>query len=149
MWPDWWCYLLRRSFIGVISNLNDIRSLILVIWIVLLTFSKCFGYFCSVFVFLGFFANKKLVKFVNYKETRTEQHQQRQWCFSSTFFANLGQIYPLDTGKLQVHKTFRGRPERLIYVQFTSCSQQVAWIKALHYINFARIMIFTDLCSPV
>ena len=29
---------------------------------------------------------------------------------------------PVDTGcKLNVHKTFRRRPERLLYVQFTSC----------------------------
>ena len=31
-------------------------------------------------------------------------------------------IFPVDTGrKLDVHNTFRRRPERLMYVQFTSC----------------------------
>ena len=31
-------------------------------------------------------------------------------------------VYPVDTGrKLNVHKTFRRRPGRLMYVQFTFC----------------------------
>ena len=38
--------------------------------------------------------------------------------------------YPLDTGrKLNVHKTFRRRPGRLMYVQFTSC---VYWVRRYH-----------------
>ena len=40
--------------------------------------------------------------------------------------ASLLMPYPVDTGrKLNLHKTFRRRPGRLMYVQFTSC---VYWV---------------------
>ena len=49
---------------------------------------------------------------------------------------------PLDTGrKLNVHKTFRRRPERLMYVQFTSC---VYWEKHIVLINFAEYLRKSD-----
>ena len=51
---------------------------------------------------------------------------------------DISKVDPLDTGrKLNVHKTFRGRPGRLMYVQFTSC---VYWEKHIVLINFAEFL---------